>query len=375
MCKLILKNVSKTYDGKNWILSNINLEIEEGEFVVLVGPSGCGKSTLLRMIAGLETPSQGEIILGDALLNDVPPVKRDIAMVFQDYALYPHMTVAENLSFGLRIRKVPKEQIEAKLQEAAQMLNIQKLLDRKPAELSGGQRQRVAIGRAIVREPKLFLFDEPLSNLDAKLRAEMRIDLASLHRRVGKTSIYVTHDQQEAMTLADRIVILDHGTVQQVGSPMDIYHQPANTTVATFVGSPSMNLLEGDLSLDNNKQFRINNQTLTLESKIRTPKQAGRYYVGIRPEDLGVAFDQQNLSNGQPVLSFDGKLLLKELHGHETHLVIDVGGKPLIARISGREQMKFLRDKKPGDLLKVPLTQEHLHWFKDQSGERIQELN
>jgi multiple sugar transport system ATP-binding protein len=237
MSSVTLKNIKKTYDNNKTVINNVNLEIKDKEFVVLVGASGCGKSTLLRMIAGLEEISSGEISIGDRVVNNVPPKDRDIAFVFQSYALYPHMTVRENIAFGLKMRKVPKAEIERKVQEAAKILNLDEYLDRKPKQLSGGQRQRVALGRAIVRNPKVFLMDEPLSNLDAKLRVQMRSEIKKLHERLQTTFIYVTHDQTEALTMGDRIVVLNNGDIQQVGTPEEIYNNPQNTFVAGFVGS------------------------------------------------------------------------------------------------------------------------------------------
>ena len=247
MASLTLKNITKRYAGNVLAVSDFNLEIKDKEFIILVGPSGCGKSTTLRMIAGLEEITDGELYIGDKLVNDVAPKDRDIAMVFQNYALYPHMTVFENMAFGLKLRKTPKDEIKRRVEEAARILDIEHLLDRKPKALSGGQRQRVALGRAIVREPKVFLLDEPLSNLDAKLRAQMRTELAKLHKRIGTTFIYVTHDQTEAMTMADRIVVMKDGLIQQVDTPTKLYDSPANKFVAGFIGSPQMNFIEGVL--------------------------------------------------------------------------------------------------------------------------------
>ena len=246
MANVILKNVVKRF-GAVTAVDNLSIEIRDREFAVLVGPSGCGKTTALRMIAGLETITSGEIFIGDTLVNDMAPKDRDIAMVFQNYALYPHMNVRDNMGFGLKIRKFAKEEIDARVQEAADILGIQELLQRKPKELSGGQRQRVAVGRAIVRKPKVFLFDEPLSNLDAKLRVAMRAEISKLHRRLGATIIYVTHDQVEAMTMADRIFIMHNGALQQTGMPLEVYGQPANRFVAGFIGSPAMNFIEAAL--------------------------------------------------------------------------------------------------------------------------------
>lgn len=258
MSSVILKNVKKTYDNSKTVINDVNLEIKDKEFIVLVGASGCGKSTLLRMIAGLEDISGGEIFIGDKKVNDVAPKDRDIAFVFQSYALYPHMTVRENIAFGLKMRKIPKDIIEKKVQEAAKILDLGEYLDRKPKQLSGGQRQRVALGRAIVRNPKVFLMDEPLSNLDAKLRVQMRSEIKKLHEKLQTTFIYVTHDQTEALTMGDRIVVLNNGDIQQVDTPDNIYNNPSNTFVAGFIGSPQMNFIEGrDIGLDENLLYGI----------------------------------------------------------------------------------------------------------------------
>lgn len=264
MSSVILKNVRKTYDNNKTVINNVNLEIKDKEFVVLVGASGCGKSTLLRMIAGLEDISDGEIYIDGKKVNNIPPKDRDIAFVFQSYALYPHMTVRENIAFGLKMRKVDKAVISQKVQEAAEILNLGEYLDRKPRQLSGGQRQRVALGRAIVRNPKVFLMDEPLSNLDAKLRVQMRSEIKKLHEKLQTTFIYVTHDQTEALTMGDRIVVLNNGDIQQAGSPEDIYNNPQNTFVAGFIGSPQMNFIEGkDIGLDENILYGIRPEKMT----------------------------------------------------------------------------------------------------------------
>ena len=258
MSNVILKNIKKRYDNDKTVINNVSLEIKDKEFIVLVGSSGCGKSTLLRMIAGLENITSGEIYIGDKKVNDVPPKDRDIAFVFQSYALYPHMSVRENIAFGLKMRKVPKAEIEKKVQEASEILNLTEYLDRKPKQLSGGQRQRVALGRAIVRNPKVFLMDEPLSNLDAKLRVQMRSEIKKLHEKLQTTFIYVTHDQTEALTMGDRIVVLNNGDIQQVGTPDEIYNHPKNTFVAGFIGSPQMNFINGKyLGLDENILYGI----------------------------------------------------------------------------------------------------------------------
>ncbi len=279
MAQVTLDNVRKVYPNGFEAVKPASYDIADGEFVVLVGPSGCGKSTMLRMIAGLEDISEGALKIGDRQVNKVDPADRDIAMVFQNYALYPHMTVRKNIGYGLKNRKIDKSTIEAKVQEAATMLNLTEYLDRKPSQLSGGQRQRVAMGRAIVRDPSLFLFDEPLSNLDAKLRNQMRIEIKALQRRLGVTSIYVTHDQIEAMTMADRIIVMNGGIIEQIGTPAEVYHSPASTFVASFMGAPPMNLLEGRVD---GGAVRVG-ETVVTNTALAV---AGPVTVGIRPEDL-----------------------------------------------------------------------------------------
>ena len=280
MASIGIKDVSKIYNGGVTAVSSVSIDIADGEFIVLVGPSGCGKSTLLRMVAGLETISEGEVTIGSRVVNDVDPADRDIAMVFQNYALYPHMTVYENLAYGLKNRRTPKAEIDARVAEAARMLELQPYLARKPPALSGGQQQRVAIGRALVRSQKLFLFDEPLSNLDAKLRVSMRGEIKRLQRRVGTTSIYVTHDQLEAMTLADRLVVLSGGRIEQIGRPLDVYHRPATTFVASFIGSPAMNLVSGEV---HGARLALGPALIDLGSNVPTQ---GTVTVGLRAEDL-----------------------------------------------------------------------------------------
>ncbi len=289
MSKIVIKNLEKSF-GDNKIINNFNIDIENGEFIVLVGPSGCGKSTLLRMISGLENVDQGEIFLDQKLINNILPSKREIAMVFQSYALYPHMNVFENLSFGLKMEKIPKSEIAQKVNSAAAILQIEDLLNRKPKQLSGGQRQRVAIGRAITRNPKVFLFDEPLSNLDAALRSEMRVEISKLHKKLKSNIIYVTHDQIEAMTLADRIVVLNNGNIEQYGTPNEIYSDPNNIFVAEFIGSPKMNIIKI------NKEQIFNSNTLELFNSKITFKNFefnDEIYLGIRPEDISIKNDQE----------------------------------------------------------------------------------
>lgn len=286
MAKVVLKNISKVYGGNVRAVSGVNAEIGDGEFVVLVGPSGCGKSTLLRMIAGLEDISEGELVIDGRVVNDIHAKDRDVAMVFQNYALYPHMTVAGNMGFGLKMRGYPKGEIEGRVREAAGILGLTPYLDRKPGALSGGQRQRVAVGRAIVRHPKIFLFDEPLSNLDAKMRVGMRAELIKLHRRLKATMIYVTHDQVEAMSMGDRLVVMKDGVVQQVGSPLEIYDKPANRFVAGFIGSPPMNFITAKIAADGEARYAAGEGF-----RFRLPARAagvapGEVVMGIRPEDL-----------------------------------------------------------------------------------------
>jgi len=325
MAAIALHGVGKTYPGKEaqYILKDIDFTIADGEFVVLVGPSGCGKSTLLRMIAGLEDISAGEIRIGGEVVNDVPPAKRGLSMVFQSYALYAHMTVFENIAFGLRLAKVPKAEIKVAVQGVARMLQMEHLLERRPPQLSGGQRQRVAIGRAIVRKPRAFLFDEPLSNLDAALRADMRVEIARLHQQLGATMVYVTHDQVEAMTLADRIVVLGPSGVQQIGAPMHLYDQPANVFVAGFIGSPRMNMLAG--RVDAGGQLWLG--ALRLNWRAPAGMAAGDVTVGIRPEHLAA----------EPNGAIEGRVLLVERLGAESYVHLQVAGleKPLMVVVRG----------------------------------------
>ena len=328
MANIQFKGIHKSF-GSNKIITDFNLEGKEDEFLVLVGPSGCGKSTLLRMIAGLEQIDNGEIFINDQKINELHPSKRQTAMVFQSYALYPHMNVFENMSFGLKIEKRPKEEIASKVKEAAKILKIEELLDRRPKELSGGQRQRVAIGRAITRNPKIFLFDEPLSNLDAALRAEMRVEISKLHNQIKTNMIYVTHDQVEAMTLADRIVILNKGNIEQVGTPDEIYNNPANVFVAQFIGTPKMNILE--ISEEN----IISETTLKLfglEIKFNNIKiEKTKHYIGIRPEHLKV--------NDESDFTFVPEIELVENLGNEKIAYIKNGANQLSAKISSNDEI------------------------------------
>ena len=331
MAKVELKGMGKVYEGNVRAVTNANITINDREFVVFVGPSGCGKTTTLRMIAGLEDITEGELYIDGKLDNDVPPKDRDIAMVFQNYALYPHMTVYDNMAFGLKIRKLPKDEIDARVKEAARILDIEKLLDRKPKQLSGGQRQRVAVGRAIVRKPKVFLFDEPLSNLDAKLRVQMRAELIELHDRLQATMIYVTHDQVEAMTMGDKIVVMKDGLVQQIGSPLYLYNNPINKFVAGFIGSPPMNFMTVNVVEDGGQVFIDEGSfRLALDEKHTSllKSYVGKsVYFGIRPEDLPVA---DAAHRGQ---KFEAKVTVVEPLGAEIHLQATTPTQIMVARI------------------------------------------
>ncbi len=373
MAKLVIKDLNKVYDNKVEVLKNVNIEAAHGEFLVLVGPSGCGKSTLLRMIAGLEDITSGQIEIGERVVNELAPAERDIAMVFQDYALYPHMSVRENLSFGLRIKKRPQAEIDERIHAASKMLNIDHLLDRKPSQLSGGQRQRVAIGRAIVRKPALFLFDEPLSNLDAQLRSQTRIELAALHQKVGATVVYVTHDQVEAMTLADRIAVLNKGRVQQLGSPLELYNKPVNTFVASFIGNPSMNFFKGQLDISGGKKiFTVNDLKIDL-SDAPTPTKPGAYTLGLRPESLKVLAKEGRESQGN--VDCTPKVVLVEPHGHETHLVATMANQQVIIRSANPKRLQVMEAAVRGSELATTIDRKALHWFDStEEGGRVNEL-
>ena len=335
MASLSLKNICKKYPNGFEAVKDFNLEIADKEFIIFVGPSGCGKSTTLRMVAGLEDISSGELKIDGRLVNDVEPKDRDIAMVFQNYALYPHMTVYDNMAFGLKLRKVSKEKIDEMVKEAARILDLEKLLDRKPKALSGGQRQRVAMGRAIVRSPKVFLMDEPLSNLDAKLRVQMRTEIAKLHQRLGATIIYVTHDQTEAMTLGTRIVVMKDGIVQQVDSPQNLYDRPQNLFVAGFMGSPQMNFIDATIEVKGDKVY-AKTPSMTIELPAEKGKKVadGGYNgkvvtLGIRPEDVYDAEQAPHLTN-----VFETTINVYELLGAEVYLYSDLDECPITARVS-----------------------------------------
>ena len=351
MASVGINAVRKTY-GAVPVLHGVDVEIEDGEFIILVGPSGCGKSTLLRMVAGLESISGGTIEIDGRVVNDVAAKERDIAMVFQTYALYPHMTVGENMGFSLKLAGRPKADIEAKVRAAAEILALTPLLDRHPRQLSGGQRQRVAMGRAIVRDPKVFLFDEPLSNLDAKLRVQMRSEIKDLHRRLGSTILYVTHDQIEAMTMADRIVVMQGGHVQQIGKPLDIYDRPINTFVATVIGSPAMNLVTGVVERsDRGLQLRCEDGSIILLPGERAHLFAGRKVtVGFRPEHV-------RLARPGEIASLTADMAVVEPTGAETFVSMRFAGQELIAVLRERT------DAAPGEKLALALDGERLHFF------------
>lgn len=333
MAEVILKKVRKVYDKNVVAVDGADIEIRDKEFVVLVGPSGCGKSTTLRMIAGLEEITSGEIYIDGVLVNDIPPKDRDIAMVFQNYALYPHMTVYQNMAFGLKLRKYPKEEIDARVREAADILGIQELLERKPKALSGGQRQRVAVGRAIVRKPKVFLFDEPLSNLDAKLRVQMRTEISKLHSRLGATMIYVTHDQTEAMTMGDRIVVMRDGRIHQIDTPLTLYNNPVDQFVAGFIGSPAMNFIPGSLAKDGGLVFDEGNIRIPLPASFDQwlSQHAGREVIlGIRPEDI---HDPVTLGSGMNTVQITARVEVVEPLGGEVFLYLTTGKTSFVARV------------------------------------------
>jgi multiple sugar transport system ATP-binding protein len=355
MAQVVMKDLNKKYDEVHAV-KDVNLHIRDKEFIVLVGPSGCGKSTTLRMVAGLEEITGGEIVIGDRIVNDLPPKDRDIAMVFQNYALYPHMTVYDNMAFGLKMRKFPKPEIEKRVREAAEILGIQELLKRKPRQLSGGQRQRVAVGRAIVRHPQVFLFDEPLSNLDAKLRVQMRVELKRLHDRLETTAIYVTHDQVEAMTLGDRVVVMKDGWIQQVGEPMELYTRPANKFVAGFIGSPAMNFVDVGIASANGGLWA---ETAGLRLRIppeRTERMRAytgqRLSLGVRPEDLHVAGGSDAAHN-----VFEAVVDVVEPLGAEILLDVKAGGSPLVARVEPSVRVKL------HETIRLAVDPEHLHFF------------
>ncbi len=363
MTDLALEHIYKIYDNKVTAVSDFNLHIQDKEFIVFVGPSGCGKSTTLRMIAGLEEISKGDFLMDGKRVNDVAPKDRDIAMVFQNYALYPHMTVFDNMAFGLKLRKVPKQEIEKRVTEAAKILGLEPYLKRKPKALSGGQRQRVALGRAIVRDAKVFLMDEPLSNLDAKLRVQMRAEIIRLHQRLQTTTIYVTHDQTEAMTMASRIVVMKDGVIQQVGTPREVYDAPANLFVASFIGSPAMNFFKGTL----NEGALTISDDLKLEIPEGKMKQIKHYIgkkvvLGIRPEDI---HDEPIFIDASPGSSIEATIEVSELTGAETMLYTKINDQEFVSRIDSRTVVH------PGDKITLGFDMNKAHFFDAETEEKI----
>jgi len=365
MAEIRFENVSKIFQKSVTAVKNISFEIKEREFMVLVGPSGCGKSTILRMIAGLEEISEGNLYINHKVVNDLPPKDRDIAIVFQNYALYPHMTAYENLAFGLKIKKLDKKTIQERVQKAADILEIEDLLDRKPKAMSGGQNQRVAIGRAIVREPKAFLFDEPLSNLDAKLRVQMRIEIAKLHKRLNATIVYVTHDQVEAMTLGDRIVLLDKGEIQQIDTPSNLYENPANLFVAGFIGTPPMNFIYGSVNQGSQgTEFSDKSKKLKLDFQPDHPltDYMGKDVVlGIRSEDIYSVMD----SDKKEFRAFTCKIEFIEKLGHEIYAYVQFGDQQIIARLKPDSEIV------KGSITKLYFDTKKIYFFHKLTGERI----
>ncbi|MCP4379887.1 MAG: sn-glycerol-3-phosphate ABC transporter ATP-binding protein UgpC [Hyphomicrobiales bacterium] len=354
MAGVAVRDVYKSY-GSVEVIHGVNVDISDGEFVVLVGPSGCGKSTLLRMIAGLEEITEGEIGIGGRVVNDLRPKDRDIAMVFQNYALYPHMTVAKNMGFSLKLRRESRDVIDQKVNRAASILGLEELLERLPKQLSGGQRQRVAMGRAIVRDPQVFLFDEPLSNLDAKLRVQMRTEIKELHQRLKTTTIYVTHDQIEAMTMADKIVVLRDGVVEQIGSPLDLYDTPANLFVAGFIGSPAMNIIKGHMQGSNDKPMFLADEGIELPAPALPEAMSGRATTfGVRPEHLVLADD-----------GFAAQVQVVEPTGSETQVFMKLGGHDLVGVFRERVQVN------PGETLHLTADPALIHLFDGETGARL----
>lgn len=367
MASLKLEHIGKKYPNGFEAVKDFNLEIEDKEFVIFVGPSGCGKSTTLRMIAGLEDISSGDLFIDERRMNDIEPKDRDIAMVFQNYALYPHMTVYENMAFGLKLRKIKKDVIDQKVKTAAKILDLESLLDRKPKMLSGGQRQRVAMGRAIVRNPKVFLMDEPLSNLDAKLRVQMRLEISKLHEQLGATIVYVTHDQTEAMTLGTRIVVMKDGVIQQVDSPQNLYNYPQNLFVAGFIGSPQMNFIECDCSERNGQlflkfaEYEIPIPASKAESLRKGNYQNKKVILGIRPEDVN---DSEIFIESSPHSVIESDVKVYELLGAEVYLYFEIEGTQITARVNPRTTSRA------GDRVKIALDMEKAHIF-DKETEQI----
>ncbi|HZJ57937.1 MAG TPA: sn-glycerol-3-phosphate ABC transporter ATP-binding protein UgpC [Clostridia bacterium] len=368
MASVTLKQMYKVYPGGVTAVSDFNLDVADKEFIVLVGPSGCGKTTTLRMVAGLEEITEGELYIGDKLMNDVAPKDRDIAMVFQNYALYPHMTVYDNMAFGLKLRKTPKAEIDRRVKEASRILDIEHLLNRKPKALSGGQRQRVALGRAIVREPKVFLMDEPLSNLDAKLRVQMRTEITKLHNRLQTTFIYVTHDQTEAMTMGTRIVVMKDGFIQQVDSPQNLYDYPVNLFVAGFIGSPQMNFIDVTLTKEGDAVYAVfgENKIRIPEGKIKKLKDSSytgqEVTMGVRPEDM---HDEEIFLQSAADSTIKAYVDVVELMGSETYLYLNVAGANITARVDPRSTARA------GDTIRIALDPNRLHFFDKDTEETL----
>ena len=366
MAGLSFRHIYKKYPGGVTAVSDFCLEVKDKEFLILVGPSGCGKTTTLRMIAGLEEITEGELFIGDTLINDIAPKDRDIAMVFQNYALYPHMTVFDNMAFGLKLRKTPKDEIKRRVEEAARILDITHLLERRPKALSGGQKQRVALGRAIVREPKVFLLDEPLSNLDAKLRASMRTELTKIHKKVGTTFVYVTHDQVEAMTMASRIVVMKDGLIQQVDTPQNLYDFPANIFVAGFIGTPQMNFINSALEKRGDDVYVVfGDYSLKLPKEKATNPALAEYIgkdviIGVRPESI---HEEQRYIDAMPDACVETTVDITELMGAEIHLYITIDEQVVVARVSSHSKSRA------GDSIKLAFDMERVHIF-DKDTER-----
>jgi multiple sugar transport system ATP-binding protein len=353
MASVAIRDVRKSY-GATAVIHGVDISINDGEFVVLVGPSGCGKSTLLRMIAGLENITGGQIAIGDRVVNNLPPKERDIAMVFQNYALYPHMTVAANMAFSMKLRGAPKEEIDARVKRAAEILDLGPYLERFPRQLSGGQRQRVAMGRAIVRDPQVFLFDEPLSNLDAKLRVQMRTEIKELHQRLKTTTVYVTHDQIEAMTMADKIVVMHDGIVEQIGTPLELYDHPANQFVAGFIGSPAMNFLKGTVRVNGGATFEGPNGVKLPVANAPVSANGVAAVYGIRPEHFTLADD-----------GAEAEIVVIEPTGSETQVFAKLGGEEVVAVFRERHQFR------PGEKIKLKPDPKLVHLFDAASGKRM----
>ena len=368
MASLSLEHIDKTYPNGFKAVKDFNLDIADKEFIIFVGPSGCGKSTTLRMVAGLEDISGGTLKIDGKVMNDIEPKDRDIAMVFQNYALYPHMTVYDNMAFGLKLRKVPKDEIDKKVKEAAKILDLDKLLDRKPKALSGGQRQRVAMGRAIVRAPKVFLMDEPLSNLDAKLRVQMRTEISKLHQRLGATIIYVTHDQTEAMTLGTRIVVMKDGVVQQIDTPQNLYDHPCNQFVAGFIGSPQMNFMDAKVKVNGNDvKVIVGDNELQVPADKAKNIIAGGYdgktiVMGIRPENV---HDEEAFIQANPNSKISAPVRVYELLGAEVFLYFDFAGSQMTARVNPRTTARA------GDTVTFALDMEKTHYFDKETQKTI----